>query len=135
MATAATTAFGQTSASAPKPVAKTAPIERIEIESTDNNGFLVRCYKKTRGRNMMAMAEPSKHIFSDIDSLQSYIGESFGGGPAVPEAAPDTAVVETTEEPVAPTDMAAPSPAAMPAMPAAPAESEDDEYMDDEAAE
>lgn len=60
-------------------------VERLEIEKTDNGGFVVTCYTKPPAQggeigNALAFTRPSKHSFGSMDELTGYVQEAFGGG-------------------------------------------------------
>lgn len=97
----------QASVSAPKPMAKAQPIERVEIETTDSGGFIVKCYKKPKGKGMMGMVMPSKHVYKDVQELKGFIDEYLGDGPSAAPAAPAAPEAPAMPAPATPADVAA----------------------------
>jgi hypothetical protein len=67
---------------------ETAPhdIERMEVERTDNGGFVVTTFQAPPAKggeigDALAFTRPSKHSFSSIDDLVGYMTEAFSPTP------------------------------------------------------
>jgi hypothetical protein len=62
-------------------------IRRVEIEPTDNGGFIVTCIKEPTGKGAPMPAEPKRLAFGSYDEAEAYTRKELVGA-TPPSAAP-----------------------------------------------